>query len=515
MLTCTIEQNGKKWEDNIFVIDAHSHLGQDVDGATMMNPLAPGAGTFDFWGNVQGRIKADWEKTGEQSFTTFIDGSSAKISWSFTPYPFTDKLYIALEKLGKKHSDLKEKSKFYSMIDQGVCFPFQDVFRDKRPEALYRTSNINVSRFTTRFPFSMKLIGYGRCDPMEGEKAVNEVRYMREVLGLRGLKLHPRSEGWIDKISSEKASQVLIEAASFSMPVIFDTRGRGSILQIGQLVESTRNVLKSKYPDLLPHFKVIIAHFAQGNIDDHEVYNTIVQPNTYGDLSMLHGAGAGNFFESFRKWFKSNNKERVDNRSWSEYLLYASDYPYFGDVHSQKLLKYIINKQFFDTGGTIRDTKNILGLNQLRILPEYNLPQHQKDLKKPPSLTISNPSFNQNNENTSETAINTIAQLIVENKIDIKKFCLQFKDTWASFNDDILLTTIWSQSKQERTILLMNLVQNLVSIFAPLQSNIEWKKFGYKYFDPEDRAFFASLFKTNYLSMDINKTVETFTHIYT
>ncbi len=515
MLTATIQQEGKTKIEKIFVIDAHSHLGQDVDGATMMNPLAPGAGTFDFWGNVQGRIKADWEKTGEQSFTTNMDGKNTKISWSFTPYPFTDKLYIALEKLGKKHSDLKEKSKFYSMIDQGVCFPFQDVFRDKRPEALYRASNINVSRFTTRFPFSMKLIGYGRCDPMEGEKAVNEVRYMREVLGLRGLKLHPRSEGWIDKISSEKASQVLVEAASFSMPVIFDTRGRGSILQIGQLIESTRNVIKSKYPDLLPHFKVIIAHFAQGNIDDHEVYNTIVQPNTYGDLSMLHGAGAGNFFESFREWFKSHNKVKVENRSWSEYLLYASDYPYFGDVHSQKLLKYVINKQFFDTGGTVRDVKNILGLNQLRILPEYNLPQHQKDLKKPPSLTISNPSFNQNNVSTSETAINTLAQLIVENKIDIKKYCLQFKDTWASFNDDILLTTISSKTKQERTMLLMNLVKNLVSIFAPLQSNIEWKKFGYRYFDPEDRAFFASLFKLNYLTMDVKKTVETFSHIYT
>jgi predicted TIM-barrel fold metal-dependent hydrolase len=515
MLTCTIEQNGKKWKNNIFVIDAHSHLGQDVDGATMMNPLAPGAGTFDFWGNVQGRIKTDWEKTGEQSFTTFIDGSSAKISWSFTPYPFTNKLYIALEKLGKKHSDLKEKSKFYSMIDQGIVFPFQDVFRAKMPEALYRASNINVSRFTTRFPFSMKLIGYGRCDPMEGEKAVNEVRYMNEVLGLRGLKLHPRSEGWIDKISSEKVSQVLIEAASFSMPVIFDTRGRGSILQIGQLIKSTRNILSSKYPDLLPHFKVIIAHFAQGNIDDNEVYNTIVQPNTYGDLSMLHGAGAGNFFESFRKWFKSNNKERVDNRSWSEYLLYASDYPYFGDVHSQKLLKYVINKQFFDTGGTVRDVKNILGLNQMRLLPEYCLPQHQKELKNPPSLTVYNPLFKQNKESTHETIISTVAKLIVENKIDIKKSCLQFKDTWADFNDDVLLTIISNKNKQERNMLLMNLVKDQISIFAPLQSNIEWKKFGYKYFDPEDRAFFASLFKTNYLSMDTNKAIETFTHIYT
>jgi hypothetical protein len=298
------------------------------------------------------------------------------------------------------------------------------------------------------------------------------------------------------------------------MPIIFDTRGRGSILQIGQLIESTRNVLKNQFPDLLPHFKVIIAHFAQGNIDDYEVYNTIVKPNTYGDLSMLHGAGAGNFFESFRNWFRSGNRKRIDNRDWSEYLLFASDYPYFGDVHAQKLFKYIINKQFFDTGGTIQDVRNILGLNQLRVLPEYSLPQQQKELKKPPSLIVSNPSFAQNKESTYETALNSLAKLIVDNVIDIKKFCLQFKDSWENFNDDVLLTILSNRSKQERNILLMNLIKDQISVFAPLQSNMEWNKFGYKYFNPADRTFFASLFKTNYLSTDINKTVETFTHIY-
>ena len=342
MLTATIEQGGRKRVEHVFVVDGHSHLGEDVDGATMMNPLAPGTGTFDFWGNVQGRIKTDWEKTGEQSFGTVMDGASTRISWSFTPYPFTDKLYIALQKLGKRYSDLKEKSKYYSFIDQGVVFPFQDVFRDKRPEALYRASNINVSRFTTRFPFSMKLVGYARVDPMEGEKAVKEVSYAREILGLRGLKLHPRSERWIDNVNTDKAVNVLIEAASHSMPVIFDTRGRKSILDIAALVKTTRGVIMQQYPELLPHFKVIVAHFAQGNIGDHDVYNAIVQPNTYGDLSMLHGEGAGNFFEDFRKWFQANNKYRVDNRDWSEYLLFATDYPYFGDRHAEKLLIYVI-----------------------------------------------------------------------------------------------------------------------------------------------------------------------------
>ncbi|MBA7641669.1 hypothetical protein ES703_49354 [subsurface metagenome] len=512
MLTATIEQEGKTRTENIFVIDAHSHLGEDVDGATMMNPLAPGTGTFDFWGNVQGRLKSEWLKTGEQSFRTSMDGKSTRITWSFNHYPFTDKLYVALEALGKRYSDLKEKSKFYSFIDQGVVFPFQDVFRDKHPEALYRASNINVSRFTTRFPFSMKLIGYARCDPMEGEKAIKEVTYAREVLGLRGLKLHPRSERWIDDIKTGKPLNVLIEAASHSMPVLFDTRGRGSILDIAELIRTTRTKLAQNYPELLPHFKVIIAHFAQGNIGDYEVYNAIVQPNTYGDLSMLHGEGAGNFLEDFRKWFKANNKIRVDNRDWSEYLLYASDYPYFGDIHAQKLLIYIINKRFFDTGGTIKDVRNIMGLNQIKILPEYNLPQNKNNGTSLPCTLISNPS--NSNPTSYEIAIKALAKLIVENKVDIKRFCIQFKDTWDNFNDDILLNAFTPTTKEEVPIMLTQLVKDQIALFAPLNKEAAWNKFGYKYFNPKDRAFFASIFKQNYLATDEKQTVECLTQIF-
>ncbi|NHJ26201.1 MAG: hypothetical protein EAX89_16600 [Candidatus Lokiarchaeota archaeon] len=513
MLTATIEQNGKKRIEHIFVIDAHSHIGQDVDGATMMNPLAPGTGTFDFWGNVQGRIQTDWAKTGEQSFTSTIEGVPSRLTWSFTPYPFTEKLYAELESLGKTHSDLKEKSKFYSFIDQGVVFPFQDVFRDKHPEALYRASNINVSRFTTRFPFSMKLIGYARCDPMEGQRAVNEVNYAREELGLRGLKLHPRSERWIDDIKTGLPLNVLLEAAKFSMPVIFDTRGRKSILDIAELIKSARTVLLQQNPERLPHLKVIIAHFAQGNIGDHEVYNAIVQPNTYGDLSMLHGEGAGNFFEDFRKWFKSHNKFNVDKRDWSEYLLYASDYPYFGDVHAEKLLIYVINKRFFDTGGKIQDVRNILGLNQLKLLPEYNLPQIQKNRKSFFSTTIS--TLTNNNINSYDLAIKALAELIAKNKIDIKRFCVQFDKDWNISNRDVLLSLVNSNTKEDISLLLINLIKDKLTLLAPLDNKYGWNKFGYKIFNPKDRAFFNSIFKQNYLAADLDQTLNTLNTIFT
>ncbi|MBY9014839.1 MAG: amidohydrolase family protein [Candidatus Lokiarchaeota archaeon] len=512
MLTANIEQEGKTRVENIFVIDSHSHLGEDVDGATMMNPLAPGTGTFDFWGNVQGRVKSDWATTGEQSFSTNMDGKHTKISWEFNPYPFTDNLYIALESLGKRHSDLKSKSKFYSFIDQGVVFPFQDVFRDKHPEARYRASNINVSRFTTRFPFSMKLIGYGRCDPMEGEKALNEVSYARQELGLRGIKLHPRSERWIDDIKSGNPLRVLVEAAKHSLPVIFDTRGRGSILDIAELIKSTRSVIIQQNPALLPHFKVIIAHFAQGNIGDYEVYNALVQPNTYGDLSMLHGEGAGNFFEDFRKWFKSQDKKRVDNRDWSEYLLYASDYPYFGDIHAQKLIKYIINKQFFDTGGNIRDVRNIMGLNQIKLLPEYSLPQKKNSDTILPSVLISNAS---NQEvNPYEVAIKAIAELLTNNKIDISHFCLQFKDSWNEISEDVLLNILKRTSKEEIPIFLTTILKNQLSLIAPLNRDAIWNKFGYKYFNPKDRKFFSALLKQNYLALEEEQAINSLNQIF-
>lgn len=502
MLTASIEQNGKKKKENFLVIDSHSHLGQDIDGAAMMNPLAPGSGSFDFWSKIQGKLKADLEKNNEMTFSTTLNGKPTKISWSFETYPFFKELYDSLEQIGKRHAHLKEQTKFNSLIDQAVVFPFQDTFRAKNDEALYRASNTNVSRFTTRFPFSTRLVGYCRVDPQEGQKAVNEVKYAREVLGLRGLKLHPRSEGWVDKVTSALAVDCMVEAAKHSMPIIFDTRGKKTIMDIGTLVSNARNRIKNEFPNLLPHFKVIIAHFAQGNVGDYDVYNTIVQPNTYGDLSMLHGEGAGNFFNDFRQWFKQTNRKRVDGRDWSEYLLFATDYPYFGVVHAEKLLIYIINQQFFESGGTLQDTRNILGLNQLKILPEYNSPLAIKNDEKLPSTMVSNPTYQQDHKSAYKMALDALAQTIADNKIDVKNFLFQFQDSWDRLSDDIILTAIKRNSKKEIPLHIINLVKDQISLIGSLNAHMEWNKFGYKYFNPEDRAFFASLFETCYLGTD-------------
>ncbi|MHA1822223.1 MAG: amidohydrolase family protein [Promethearchaeota archaeon] len=491
----------------ILVIDAHSHLGKDVDGAEMMNPLTPGRGTFDFWSGIQGLIEQEWAKTGEKSIETKINGKDHILTFDFEMHPFVQKMFKQLEEINSSsYKDLRQKTKDQQFIDQGVVFPFQDVFRAKMPEALFHASNINVARVTTRFPFSLRLIGYMRVDPMEHQKAINEIDF-GVSLGLRGLKLHPRSEGWIDKINSEWPVRVLAHAAKYSLPVIFDTRGKGSILAIGELVKSARNYIQSNAPELLPHFKVIIAHFAQGNVGDEEVYRTICQPNTWGDLSMLHGKGAENFLKDFKKWFIQNNmKQKVDGRDWSEFILYATDFPYFGAVHAKGLIFYLMNKSFFENGGTLEDTENIMGLNQLRLLPEYNYRYVEKNNVPALSSVITTPDPN---INAQDIAIKAIAKLIDSNVIDIKNVLFQFDGSYRNYKGELMLNTISKRNKEYKVnLILTNMVKDKMVMLSTLSVNSEWKKFGYKYFNPDDREFFHSVLKQTKPSIDESQAFE-------
>ena len=122
---------------NILVIDGHSHLGQDIDGAQMMNPLAPGTGTFDFWKLVQGRVIDEWAKTGEQHFSFQQGGTLVDYSFEIVPNYFPYKLFESFVQVGEKDTfkQYYPKMQGSELIDMGVCFPFQDQFRKKNPEA--------------------------------------------------------------------------------------------------------------------------------------------------------------------------------------------------------------------------------------------------------------------------------------------------------------------------------------------------------------------------------------------
>ena len=350
MLKVQVEKGGETTTYRFLVIDSHSHVGKDIDHAEMMNPNAPN-GTYDFWTKTEYMIQNLWnDGKSERSFATTIGGNRVKLTFDFETHPFIQKLYEAMVKINPAHQGYLDRLAHQKFIDMGVMFPFQDVYRDKMPEALYHASNINVHRTVSKFPNSLRTIGYMRCDPTEGKKALDEMDYVYNNLRIRGMKLHPRSEGWIDHIVSQPVIECLAKAAQFNWPVIFDTRGKKSILDISALFDQTINYLKTAAPQLVPRLKVIIAQFAQGNVGDEEV--SCHCKAGYMDLSMLHGK-VQLFLADFRKWFNENSIRKKQMEQYNDNRLVrifsvCSRLSIFWSTTCPSLLVYLFNQEFFD-----------------------------------------------------------------------------------------------------------------------------------------------------------------------
>ncbi|NHN31726.1 amidohydrolase family protein [Paenibacillus agricola] len=65
---------------------------------------------------------------------------------------------------------------------------------------------------------SDQLIGFGRVDPRQGEKAVLEVKRAISVLGLKGIFLHPWEEGY--RVNAEFVVPVVRTAAELGVPIM-------------------------------------------------------------------------------------------------------------------------------------------------------------------------------------------------------------------------------------------------------------------------------------------------------
>ncbi len=510
MIVLHINTGSQQFTKNILLIDAHSHLGRDEDGLQNMNPLST-EGTINFYAQVSNALR---EKLGENyNFQITLNNQLYHFSFEFRPHPFIHTLFQSISSVCKcgSHTELYNKMLGSWVVDQGVVFPFQDVFRDRKPEALYRASNLNVSRFTTKFPFSIKLIGYARCNPMEGTKAIEEVRNAVENLGLRGLKLHPRSDLWLDNITDQKVSNVLIQAARYSIPVIFDTRGKESILAIHQLVKTTRVNLRRKHPELVPHLKVLIAHCAMGYIGDPEVYEAISDPHTFGEISMLHGKGSAEFYLSFMKWYNDNQKSK-NGKQWSEHLIFGTDFPYFSAKHARDNIAFLLSQQFIANGGTIIDTENILGLNILKTFTDYNLPVVQQDVCQANYIhfPISTPTSDQN------IAAIILSRLIEDKIIDIPKISFMFSESYQNYQNEVLIHTQSNSDSQKIKrikFLYMNFIKGRYQLFSNLIQNELWNPLGYKYFNPQDKSFLLRNFPFKFMD-NVNILYNSFKNLY-
>ena len=99
-----------------------------------------------------------------------------------------------------------------SHVEKCIIFPFNEI----KPGKAFSAANDYIAKVTAAHPD--KFIGFARTDPRH-PLAADEVRRAVKELGLKGLKLHPRSQ--LFKPSEETMVPVLEVCVALSVPILF------------------------------------------------------------------------------------------------------------------------------------------------------------------------------------------------------------------------------------------------------------------------------------------------------
>jgi hypothetical protein len=218
----------------------------------------------------------------------------------------------------------------------------------------------------------------------------------------------------------------------------------------------------------------------------------ISDPNIWGEISMLHGQGTRDFFLSFMNWYNQKFNKK-NSKIWSEKLIFGSDFPYFTPIHAKDNIKFLISKEFFDNGGTLTDTENILGLNIIKLLSNYNLRTklNKKDYSKHSHVYLDGG----NNHNLYEIASYLTAALVENKRLDISQINFMFDGNFRNISNNILIHGTLNTDKKTR-ILIHNYIDNML-LYSTLDPEINWNYFGFKYFNPSDQLLFIKSIEMN------------------
>jgi hypothetical protein len=176
-------------------------------------------------------------------------------------------------------------------------------------------------------------------------------------LGMSGLKLHPLSQGWVDKINSDETKSVLQAAGDLQIPVIFDVPNKGVALDITAITQEARQESESPV-------NVILGHTGF-DYSSPEIFDCLKQDGMYAETSGMRGKDVELFFEHV-----------TDVPGWEEKLLFGTDHNYFSVLQAADLITFLLTKRF----AKILEEKNhpmssttiagkILGTNALELLP--------------------------------------------------------------------------------------------------------------------------------------------------
>ena len=328
-------------EFRLYIVDAHHHMGREKG-----HKNTP-AGAYDFYAQLWFEIQKETQTLIEADSLLFepvrveAPGLAArlfqnKISWARLDHGW--------------------------LVDRTIVFPYTDDYSvpSSKGEPSFKVSNDKIASWTSRAPHSSRLIGFARVNPLDGSHkgtpiAVRELERAVNTLGLRGLKLHPLAQLFVDSIETNEPREVVKQAGELGIPVIFDTRNIRTVVRIKRLVDSMRND-----PDCgtaMKGLRIILAHCGMSP-GDSRLYEALKDPVIFAETSTLHDRDVPVLFESARERLSSSNRE------WSEKILFGTDFSFLS-VQAMDIILHLLSREFT---GTLADAQRVLAGNALSLL---------------------------------------------------------------------------------------------------------------------------------------------------
>ncbi|MBN2228839.1 MAG: amidohydrolase family protein [Candidatus Thorarchaeota archaeon] len=327
-------------EFRLYIVDAHHHMGKE--GSHRNTP----AGAYDFYAQL-------WFEIQKQTKQMLDDDALL-----FEP---VNVVGPDLPSRCFRTRDSWNRLDHGWLVDRTVVFPYTDDYSvsENRNEASFKVSNDKIAGWTTRAPHSTRLIGFARVDPMDESVkenlAVDELERSILELGLRGLKLHPLAQLFVESIEGEQTRSVVTRAGELGIPVIFDTRNISTVLRIRNLVDSIRN--DPECGTAIRGLRVILAHCGMSP-GDSRLYDVLRDPAIFIETSTLHDLDVPVLFESA--------KDRLGRVGayWSEKILFGTDFSFLS-IQAVDIVMYLLSREF---SGTLGDMQRILGGNALSLI---------------------------------------------------------------------------------------------------------------------------------------------------
>ncbi|UCE13573.1 MAG: hypothetical protein JSV04_15515, partial [Candidatus Heimdallarchaeota archaeon] len=241
------------------------------------------------------------------------------------------------------------------LVDGIVAFPFNDIFH-LQTNPKFVKSNQYVRHQIYSFAFSFRFIPFCRVDVTD-DGASEEVRKSVN-LGMRGLKLHPMSQGWIENIVTPHCKEVLKTAGELSIPIIFDVPNKGVACDITTIAEETRGEVS--FP-----INIVLGHTAF-DYSSPELFICLMKNGMFAETSGMRGKDVEIFFTNLLK--NEVNK-------WENKILFGTDHNYFSVLQAADFITFLFSWKFKEllsqhdyNGSPLEIAAKILGGNALKII---------------------------------------------------------------------------------------------------------------------------------------------------